>query len=495
MRVRTTDLDSTEGERRRFYTVESLGEKRHLTPEGFLVCEDVPLARTGEQIYGAFDGVPIPPGPDGRIYVLRTEAEVFRAATMASANGKDVVDEHPQDDVTPDNWRGLTCGTVLAPRRGRAEDNQQDLMIGDLIVKDKGTIAAILAGKREISLGYDADYVKLGVGKGEQRNIIINHVALVDRGRCGPRCAIGDRISIPTPAPAKTTDCGCHSKETSMTTKTLKARVLDALKKMGGIKDDDMEKTADAVVLAVGTNDEESPNIHVHMTGAGGTDGNFCTRDDFEAHVKKNDEEHSTMRDSIENMRKEMEAAKQPTADEVAAKAEEKELEEVKDEMSEEVPEDKKEEAGKARDSAYLEDSFNQTLADAEILVPGINPPMTFDKAAKPVKTFKDGICGLRRTALDAFYLTSDGRAYIDQSMGGRTVNFRDSAAFPCKRVTDMFRGAVAMKRTLNNSKAGGGNGNQARTGDQHRPAFGSTPVITADQLANQAAKAWGNGK
>ncbi len=44
----------------RFYTVASLSPKRHMTPEGFLICEDVPVARIGEQIYGP-DETPIQP--------------------------------------------------------------------------------------------------------------------------------------------------------------------------------------------------------------------------------------------------------------------------------------------------------------------------------------------------------------------------------------------------------------------------------------------------
>ena len=49
-----------------------------------------------------------------------------------------------------------------------------------------------MAGKVEISLGYDAEYTEVSPGKGVQSNIVINHIALVDKGRCGSRCSIGD---------------------------------------------------------------------------------------------------------------------------------------------------------------------------------------------------------------------------------------------------------------------------------------------------------------
>src|SRR6266496_6280668 len=54
----------------RFYVEEKLGEKQSLTPEGFLVCHDVPISRVGELVYLAKE-LPLVPGPDGLIYVDR----------------------------------------------------------------------------------------------------------------------------------------------------------------------------------------------------------------------------------------------------------------------------------------------------------------------------------------------------------------------------------------------------------------------------------------
>ena len=289
-----------------------------------------------------------------------------------------------------------------------------------------------------------------------------------------------------------------------MSKRTVKDRILDALKGTGlSFKDTEMEKAAEKVADAVEENSGAGGgDTHVHLhTGPDGEkvdDAAYCTKDDFEAHqgkfdelAKTNADEHAQFRKEIDELKAQIEAGKKPTEDEERKTAEEKEHEEVKDEISEEAAPEKKEEAGNARDSAYLEDSFKQTLADAEILVPGIVPPMTFDRAARPVRTYKDGICGMRRTALDMFYNTTDGRAFIDQQLAGRAFQVRDAKTMPCRRVTDMFRAAVAYKRTANNSKAGAGT-STARTGDQNRPAFGSTMVLSAEQLAQQAAAAWG---
>ena len=51
---------------RDYFTTESLGPKRHLTPEGFLICMDVPIGRTGIQQY-SHDQVPDVPAGFGGI--------------------------------------------------------------------------------------------------------------------------------------------------------------------------------------------------------------------------------------------------------------------------------------------------------------------------------------------------------------------------------------------------------------------------------------------
>ena len=173
----------------RFYTTEQLGPKRSLTPEGFLLCEDVPLARPGEMIYGP-DETPIEAGPDGITHITRTLDELFKPETLASFNGKPVTNEHPDEDVTPSNWKRYAVGVLLNVRKGTGDN--EGLMVGDMLITDPETIEDIRGDKREVSLGYDADYKKTGPGKGEQSNILGNHVALVERGRCGPRCAIHD---------------------------------------------------------------------------------------------------------------------------------------------------------------------------------------------------------------------------------------------------------------------------------------------------------------
>jgi uncharacterized protein len=475
----------------KFFTTEQLSENRFKTPEGFLVCVGVPIARTGVQLYAPFE-TPIPPGADGMVRVERTEAEVFRAETIASANGKDICDDHPDDDVLPMNFRQLTQGVMLDPRRGAA--NEADLLLADFMIKDATTMALIDAGKVEVSLGYDADYVQTGQGTGEQRNIIINHVALVAKGRCGPRCSIGDHGTCKTEIDMKVRDEAkvtvSRSSFRDLLTRAFKAKDAEEVEKLAK----EHEESKDAMPEGGGPF-----SVHVHNTSGGTASGDkgmkdsgmFCTKDAFEEHVAQNEEEHKGFRDGATKMRDDIEELKKAIGSTKDANAGENK--EIEGELEEEAPPGTGDEAKTARDSAYLEQSYTDTLAGAEILAPGIIPRKTFDKAAPPVRTYKDGICGLRRDALDLFYNTPEGRAFIDQQLMGRAFNVRDNST-NCRRVTDLFRSSVAMKRQLNNMRQENGSNNgktaaQMRT-DQPSGNFGKT-VISAADLAAQASAAW----
>ena len=158
-------------------------------PEGYLLCLNVPVARTGTQEYLPEElGLP-PNHPQMPIPVFRPEEEVFSPETIASFEGMPVTNDHPPDGVTVENIRALQRGHAHNVRRGSGDES--DLLLADLIITDPRLIEEILAGKREISCGYT--YV-LSEENGQyiQRQIRGNHVAVVDNGRAGPRVSIKD---------------------------------------------------------------------------------------------------------------------------------------------------------------------------------------------------------------------------------------------------------------------------------------------------------------
>lgn len=177
----------------RYLIKAELGPQRHTTPEGFLICTAVPIARTGEYEYNVAEGMSpgIEPGPDGTIISRREEAEVFAPAALASFEGKPVTLGHPDvDEVTPDDWRQYAVGHVTNVRRGQGDD--ADKVIADLVISDAAAIDAINGGLREVSCGYDVTVEQVEPGVERQTHIRGNHVALVPAGRAGSECAIRD---------------------------------------------------------------------------------------------------------------------------------------------------------------------------------------------------------------------------------------------------------------------------------------------------------------
>lgn len=176
-----------------------LGNTRYELADGSLLCKNVPIARTGTQLYSTNDLPKLTPDSKGEIEVERLPEDVFSPETLASFEGMTITLLHPSDDdgnvmfVDTVNWRELAQGHAQNVRRGEGE--QSDLMLADLIIKDELAIQEINKGNDEISCGYDAQYEQTAPGKAKQVNIIGNHVALVPNGRAGYRCAIGDSMS------------------------------------------------------------------------------------------------------------------------------------------------------------------------------------------------------------------------------------------------------------------------------------------------------------
>ena len=155
------------------------------TPEGFLVCHNVPIARIGVQEYlGEEIGYP----DKNIVKVVRLPYEVFHQATLASFEGKPLTDEHHW--VSPDNVNAHLRGVTTNVRQGAG--NESDLVLADFIIYDSTLISEIENGKREVSCGYDCVYEPLENGQYAQRQIRGNHVAVVKEGRAGPRVAIKD---------------------------------------------------------------------------------------------------------------------------------------------------------------------------------------------------------------------------------------------------------------------------------------------------------------
>lgn len=165
----------------KFLSSEKLSTHKFKTPEGYLICTDAILARTGKQTYRRNE-VFTDSDDDSEIEIDRKAEEVFSPATLASFENKPITVEHPDENVGPDNYNTLSVGFVRDVRRGNVDG--QEVMLGTLVITDAKTIEEIENGEHvELSCGYDCDIID--EKNPQQRNIRGNHVALCECGRAG----------------------------------------------------------------------------------------------------------------------------------------------------------------------------------------------------------------------------------------------------------------------------------------------------------------------
>ena len=416
----------------RFHVDEKIGEKRALTPEGYLLCTGVPIGRTGELVYGAREMPWITPGPDRLIRVTREEADVFDERTIASFNGKPVTNDHPSDHVDKETWRSYAVGTVLNPRRGEGEEH--NLLLADMLIYDASAIEDIMNGKREVSCGYDADYEELGPGHGRQHSIVGNHVALVAQGRCGPRCSIGD---------------------SKMAKRSVWDRIMTAFRANDA---DAMEEAVeDAKKAADAVTGGGMPALHLHLAKDEDPDEKEGVVEDsaMEERMKKVEDGIKLIADSIAKLAKDKDGDK-PGEDE----DEEEEFSKTDDEAldlgetwegkasTEKPAKDRK----GTQDSAHLVGNWEDAIAKAEILAPGIRTP-TFD-AGRAALTSSKLLCTFRRRALD-HAMKADDTAEVIRGISGVSGKLTFDH-MSCDAVRTLFNASAYAVGQSNTSAARG---------------------------------------
>lgn len=415
-----------------YFSKEKLGPNMSVTPEGFLVCENVPIARTGEQLYTPAE-VPVGQGKDGLVTIIRTADEVFKKESIASYAGKSIVNGHPPADQFPDGvnldtWKELTIGTVHRPRRG--EGIYDDAVVADLVFTNELAIALVHAGKREISAGYDCGYEDLGNGRGYQKDIIINHVALVENARCGPLCSIGD--------------------EDSTRGEALMKKWIESIRAAFAADDKTTLKSLLAAPPAALTADGDPGGVHLHIGEGSSKDADpkeeKRSKWDDEAIGSKFAEHEKMMGDNHKGVMDSLEEVKKLVAPKAEDSAEEKEIEGA---LKEEAP------AGTGdvktmKDSAPLSDLYSETVSVAEIIAPGIRYA-TFDASARPTKTYAN-TCALRRKALTLGNNEPATQGMIESANGGRALTTDSLEKMPCLQVRSLFFSVGALKRAANNN-------------------------------------------
>ncbi|WP_422073904.1 DUF2213 domain-containing protein [Tranquillimonas rosea] len=164
------------------------GVQRHR--DGF-VHGRVRATRTGIQEYRASE---LGKTGDEIVRVYRPLDEVMRVDSLGSFKGKAVTDGHPKERLNSENWGKLARGTIMSVQR------DGEAVVLDVTVSDKALVDKLEAGEaRELSAGYVAriDWTPGKTDDGEpydavQRDIYVDHLAVVPAGRAGKDFRIGD---------------------------------------------------------------------------------------------------------------------------------------------------------------------------------------------------------------------------------------------------------------------------------------------------------------
>lgn len=169
----------------KFLDKASIGTVRK-TSEGYVTAR-AKAVRTGVQDYLASEL-----GLMGNhcVRVYRPESEVFAVDSVKGFVHAPVTNDHPAEMVDADNWSKLAVGEV-----GANVMRDGEFLALDLILKDAAAIRDFEGGKKELSAGYTAEIEFVDNNPdydAVMKNIRINHLALVDKGRAGPEARIGD---------------------------------------------------------------------------------------------------------------------------------------------------------------------------------------------------------------------------------------------------------------------------------------------------------------
>jgi uncharacterized protein len=169
--------------------------RREKTPEGYLVAPAV-IGRCGIQAYSrgelGLDG-----DANAIVRLMRTPEEVFRPETVRSFENKPITHRHPDKGVDAAHWKDFAKGNVRDVKR-----NPDGLLGGTTWVMDATEVDRVMSGNAYLSCGYSFDLdLSPGVAPdgqpydGFQRNILGDHLAILDRSLDSPRAGTICRIA------------------------------------------------------------------------------------------------------------------------------------------------------------------------------------------------------------------------------------------------------------------------------------------------------------
>lgn len=424
------------------FAPDQIGRTRYLTPEGFLLCEGVRIARTGAMLYTHAEMPVVAPDPSGAMITILREADVlFHPDTIASFAGRPVTNDHPPTTVTPDNFREYVVGTTLNPRRGEGVDSE--FLIADLLIQDADTIKDIglpnqlpepgRKRKREISASYEVEVEQVRPGLGRQTSVVGNHVALVDRGRAGPTCAIQDKEPDDMAKRPSITIRNAKPSWKDRLRKAFKANDADAFANEleAGPDEDEDDDGAQRIVIEVAGG--EADVVGDEDEGMGG--GEAAAGGDLAERVDKLEAAVTALAEALKTGAGGGGGDGPPQAED---DGDELDADGNGDPTDDEAPGDDEKDGDKEEDKAFASDC----IAKAEILAPGVKVPV-MDAKSKPKRR---DLTALRRASLKQA-MAGKHRTSVEAVLGGRKPAFDK---MPARDVQVVFDAAVALAKVAN---------------------------------------------
>lgn len=183
--------------------------KRQYDDNGYLIVKDNPITLegvfeyAGSEIINVVDAEIVDEIDPLKIYkVYRPASELKSEQVQKGVSVLPIIDEHKfvgekKKHLNPDRRDGVIQGAVIGMPRFNAP-----YLIADLIFYTSDIVQKIKDGKVELSLGYTSRMIKQnGVFNDEKyefvmKDIVPNHLSLVEKGRSGSVVAVQDHLLI-----------------------------------------------------------------------------------------------------------------------------------------------------------------------------------------------------------------------------------------------------------------------------------------------------------
>lgn len=214
------------------------------------------------------------------VRVYRPEDAVFRRDALKTYAGVPVTLGHPAGGVSAATWKDHAVGEV-----GDEVVRDGEFVRVPMMLRDAAAIAAVEAGTRELSMGYDAKItMQDGTSPaGEAYDAVMgdfrmNHVAIVPQARGGAELRIGDGAATWGASPVTLADMkGSDMTDTlrmvvvgdeAVSTTDAGARAIEKLKSMVAAKDAAIADADKAHAAAIAAKDEEIGRLKVDLKAA-----------------------------------------------------------------------------------------------------------------------------------------------------------------------------------------------------------------------------------